>query len=59
MKKQYQKPEVYTEDVTMTFVGACCPGNIPVNFNPQYLDYFVPSCGPPCSWGSNYAQAGG
>ena len=57
MKKKYEPPEMYTENIQATFVGACCPA--PVNFNPSYLDYSVPACGPPCKWDYvGYGQAG-
>jgi len=59
MKKNYEKPEVYTEDIHMTFVGTCCPpGSTPVQFNPMALNYGVPSCGPPCQYATNSYQAG-
>jgi len=30
MKKQYQKPQIYTEDVSIAFAQNCCPETYPM-----------------------------
>ena len=30
MKKQYQKPQIYTEDVSIAFAQNCCPETYPL-----------------------------
>ena len=53
MKKKYEKPEVYSENVTMAFAQECC-NPTPDGWNPACGD--LPMGGAGCSWGrSNYA----
>ncbi len=44
MKKQYQKPQIYTEDVSIAFAQNCCaPIETPSGFN-QFSGMFCSAC---------------
>jgi allophanate hydrolase subunit 1 len=44
MKKQYQKPQIYTEDVSIAFAQTCCdPIETPSGIN-QFANMFCSMC---------------
>ena len=47
MPKEYIKPEMYTEDIRMTFFQSCCTGQEPAGNFPPYMTN--PMC-VGCSW---------
>ncbi|KMQ50289.1 hypothetical protein CHISP_2758 [Chitinispirillum alkaliphilum] len=47
MKKEYEKPEVFTEDISLRFVGACCEGSTD-GMIPGHTHAFL--CGPACTY---------
>ncbi len=54
-KEQYEKPEIYTEDVSTAFSGACCTSKSPIGALPGSFSPFV--CLPGCHWEYNTYQA--
>ncbi len=46
MKKKYEKPVIFSEDISVTFAGACCTEESPIGWNPQYgaLKWCIGEC---------------
>lgn len=55
MKEQYEKPEVYTDDVSIAFAGACCTSQSPIGAVPGSFSPYI--CFPGCHWELNSYQA--
>ena len=55
MKETYEKPEIYTDDVSMAFSGACCTQKSPIGAVPGSFSPLI--CFPQCHWELNSYQA--
>lgn len=52
MKQTYEKPQVFTENISVVFAGACCTDKSPVGANTGTFSTLT-GCLPDCHWDYN------
>lgn len=52
MKQTYEKPQVFTENISVVFAGACCTEKSPIGFRAGTFAAGA-GCLPSCHWDYN------